>query len=131
MRKLAAITFAALVLTGCGSTASDGSGSTKRDEATETSVPKGLASTDASKDVGVPECKQDATTGTTAGTVKVTNSSSKRSDYSITVVLESAGGKEQVETTFGSVEALEPGQVASADLYFTKAMPEGGACRVA
>jgi hypothetical protein len=131
MRKLPAIALATFVLVGCGSTTSDSSsGSTKKEEAgTESSISKGLGSADASGDVAEPEC-QPNDLGTASGSVEVTNTSSERSDYAITVVMESADGKKQIEATYGGVEALEPGQTGTAELSFSEAMPDGATCRV-
>ncbi len=42
--------------------------------------------------------------------VTITNHSSKRSDYFVTVALESADGKTQIDTSTVIVQNLEPGQ---------------------
>lgn len=138
MRRAALILMAAAMLAGCGSSAgSDGASDTTKPaadakveetETTEGDITQGLGSKDASADAGEPTCANDSGMGT--GKVPVTNNSSKRSDYSITVAAESADGKTQIETTYASAEAVEPGQSAEAELYFSKELPAGAVCKV-
>ncbi len=54
----------------------------------------------------------DSTLSSAEVPVRVTNSSSKRSDYFITIALEDAKGKTQLDTTDVFVTNLEPGQTS-------------------
>jgi hypothetical protein len=89
-----------------------------------------FGSEDAIEDVGEPTCTGDDTLDSTTGSVSVTNSSSERSDYSVTVALESADGSEQIDTTFVSFTGIEPGQSATEELYFFDPYPAGATCEV-
>jgi hypothetical protein len=85
---------------------------------------------DEAEDVGEPECRADDSLDSTGGSVSVSNSSSERSDYSVTIALESADGSEQIDTTFVSFTGIEPGQSANEELYFFEPYPAGATCRV-
>lgn len=79
-------------------------------------VSQGVAAQDASHDVqvGALRVRKDFGVVTDALVrVTVTNRSSKRSDYIITVALESANGKTQIDTADVFVQNLEPGQTKS------------------
>ena len=56
-------------------------------------------------------------------TAKVTNNSSKRSNYIISVAVESADGKTQITTTAMAVNDLEPGQTTTAKGLVTEEIP--------
>lgn len=125
MVKLAVVAVASLLVAGCtGMEANVSYPST-------TTTPGGSAEDQgaAARDVAPPSCSNDRR-GLAAGTVTVTNSSSQRSDYVITVVLEPAEGGPKIRSTTTSVDGLEPGQTGSGELRFTKAMPAGTTCRV-
>jgi hypothetical protein len=79
---------------------------------------KGIGSQDASGDVKLGSYTTDAIKVGHVG-VTVTNHSSKRSDYMITVALESADGHTQYDTADVYVQNLEPGQTSSQDGIFT------------
>jgi hypothetical protein len=75
-------------------------------------VSRGIGSQDATGDVKLGSYTTDAIkVGHVA--VTVTNHSSKRSDYVITVALESADGHTQYDTADVYVQNLEPGQTTS------------------
>jgi hypothetical protein len=72
-------------------------------------------------DVAATRCRTDAGEPL-AAEVEVTNDSSERSNYTIDVAFESAGG-DQIETGFGFVSALEPGQSRVVDIQTLTASP--------
>jgi hypothetical protein len=76
---------------------------------------------DEDDDVAATQCRTDAGEPL-AAEVEVTNDSSERSNYTIDVAFESAGG-DQIKTGFGSVSALEPGQSRVVDIQTLTASP--------
>jgi hypothetical protein len=72
-------------------------------------------------DVAATRCRTDAGEPL-AAEVEVTNDSSERSNYTIDVAFESAGG-DQIETGFGFVSALEPGQSRVVEIQTLTASP--------
>jgi hypothetical protein len=81
-------------------------------------VSRGIGSQDATGDVKLGSYTTDVIKVGHVG-VTVTNHSSKRSDYMITVALESADGRTQYDTADVYVQNLEPGQSTSQDGIFT------------
>jgi hypothetical protein len=81
-------------------------------------------------DVAAPACRVDVA-GLMAAKARVTNHSSKRSNYLIRVTFEGADGG-QLATSGTVVTALEPGQSTTATAHALQGPPEGGAftCRV-
>ena len=75
-----------------------------------TTVSKGIGARDASKDVSNLAIADPDAIGIRYVSAKVTNNSSKRSNYFIEVAIESADGKTQIDTTTLVVSNLEPGQ---------------------
>lgn len=93
-------------------------------------ISKGIASKDASADVKIGRLKAKKILGQVSyyyAPVTVTNHSSKRSDYVITVALESADGKMQIDTADMLIQNLEPGQSKSdeGDFLTTDKVPAG------
>ena len=83
-------------------------------------VSQGIGSQNASGDVKLGSYTTDAAQfGHVA--VTITNHSSKRSDYLITVAVESADGHTQYDTADVYVQNLEPGQTTSQDGIFANA----------
>ena len=85
---------------------------------------------DASGDVTAGAVKNDPTLGWASAPVTVVNNSSGRSDYMITVVLESADGSTQIDSAYATVTNLEPGQKTVQTAQFTKAAPVGAKLKV-
>lgn len=87
------------------------------------------SSADEADDVAGTRCRTEAGE-LLAAEVEVTNDSSERSNYAIDVAFESADG-DQVETAFGFVTALEPGQSRVVDVQTLTSSPAPGVtCRV-
>ncbi len=81
-------------------------------------------------DVAVTSCVPDSG-GFAAAKVVVTNTSSKASNYVITVTFEAAGGATQVGTGLASVNGLLPGQKSvPQDVSSLQTAPAGYTCRV-
>jgi hypothetical protein len=98
---------------------------------TVSGVDKGIGSADASADVTGAVLGQPDATGFRAVTLTVTNNSSKRSNYLIDLSIESANGAIQYETSFASVNNLEPGQTTTVDsLAITKTVPVDAVVRI-
>jgi hypothetical protein len=102
-----------------GLSSTTGNTAAPKTSAPKPGVSKGIASKDASNDVKVGKLKVEGG-GLGFGSVEVTitNHSSKRSDYAITVALESADGKQQFDTADVFVQNLEPGQSKKAEGEF-------------
>lgn len=82
-------------------------------------VSKGLGSKDASGDIKLG--KPDASNGFSIDVpVTAKNSSSKRSDYIVSLSLESADGSTQYDTATALLENVEPGQTATDTASFLK-----------
>ena len=64
------------------------------------------------------------------GEVKITNSSSKRSDYFVTVAAESPDGATRIDETMVSVMGLDPGQNATEKGIFSKDVPADAVLKV-
>jgi hypothetical protein len=80
-------------------------------------VSHGIGSQDASGDVKLGKYTADSV-GFGHVQVTVTNHSSKRSDYLITVALESGNGRTQYDTALVTVQNLEPAQSSNQDGAF-------------
>lgn len=95
-------------------------------------VSKGLGTSDASKDVSAPTIVREgeAPLELVYGQVEVTNNSSKRSDYFVTVVAESSDGSVRHDETMVSVNGLEPGQSSTEKGIFTKDIPADAVLKV-
>ncbi|HEX2905056.1 MAG TPA: hypothetical protein VHO01_16500 [Jatrophihabitans sp.] len=82
-------------------------------------VSKGLGSKDATGDIKIGQ--PDASNGFDIEVpVTATNSSSKRSDYMVSLSLESADGKTQYDTASAFLQNVEPGQTAADKAIFIK-----------
>ena len=93
-------------------------------------VSGGLGTADAAKDVEIVSCLNDDVLQIGQPVVRITNNSSKRSDYYLTVAVETDEGKTQVDTAIGSADGLEPGQSTEADTIMMEPIPEGATCRL-
>ena len=82
---------------------------------TSDSIAMGLGSQDASSDVEVISCGKPDAIGFSYPRVKVTNLSSKPSDYMITVVLESKNGTVKYGDSLIFINRLMPGQTSTED----------------
>lgn len=125
---LCAVATGFLLLAGCSSTGkSSGGGSTTAKPRASTSVSHNIGSKDASADVTVGAVTVDSTLGLPSAPVTVVNHSSKRSHYLITIALESADGKTQIDSTIVAVNDLDPGQSAKETAQFatTEKLPTG------
>jgi len=126
MRKSWGPIIAAVVVTvivsGCSSTSnSDKPSATHSTTAKpKTSVSKGIGAKDASGDVKIGKLTIDPDLKWGSVPITITNSSSKRSNYVITVVAESADGKTRFDEALVLVNDLEPGQKSVEKAQFTK-----------
>jgi hypothetical protein len=95
---------------------------------TSPGVSKGIGANNASGDVKIGKTTYDAQLSDTSVRVTVTNRSSKRSDYLITLALESSDGKTQLDTADLFVQNLEPGQSSpqTGDFLSLNAAPPAG-----
>ena len=84
-------------------------------EVAEGGVSNGIGSKDATADVGTPTMTPADSLGFSTVQIPVTNNSSGRSNYWIDVVIESADGATQFESTMAIVNDLDPGQSATAE----------------
>jgi hypothetical protein len=95
-------------------------------------VSKGLGTADASGDVSAPSIVRDGEGEfqLVYGQVTVTNNSSKRSDYFVTVVAVSSDGSVRHDETMVSVMGLEPGQTSTEKGLFSKDIPADAVLKV-
>lgn len=92
------------------------------------SIGQGLGSKDASGDVDSVECAPgDVFVDVT---VKVTNRSSKTSNYFVTVVAESQDGMTKYDDTTVMILDLKPNQTMTEESIFTNEIPSDAVCKV-
>lgn len=120
LKKLA---ITAVLIVGIGGSIASGSSSTgsgsgsdtgKGDSAT--SNEKEVGASDEVDDVKLTKCFTDDMLGYPKATIKVTNNSSKASDYLIEVTFESKDGKTQFGTGNTIISNLKPGQTKTEDV---------------
>jgi hypothetical protein len=98
---------------------------------TVSGVDKGIGSADASADVSGAVLGQPDAIGFRTVMLTVTNNSSKRSNYMIDLSIESPDGTTQYDTSFASVNNLEPGQTTTVDaLSITKTIPADAVVKI-
>jgi hypothetical protein len=99
---------------------------------TSPGVSQGLGAKNATGDVVIGKLATQADTNLSEAPVTITNRSSKRSDYFVTVALESSNGKTQIDTSTVFVQNLEPGQssVQTADFITTLTTPAPAGAQV-
>jgi hypothetical protein len=86
---------------------------------------------DHSEDAAITSCSKDATTGFPTAKVKITNNSSKSSNYIVTVAFTSADGSVQYDTGLAAVDNLNPGQTTTSDASSLKDdVPAGFVCKI-
>lgn len=126
----AAVLFAAVALAASGDGDSD-SADGDAEDATENDVSQGVGSADASDDVSDPQVVREGEgdLGIVYGEVTITNNSSERSDYFVTIVAESPDGATRHDETMVSVTGLEPDQSATERGLFTSDIPDDAALR--
>ena len=141
--KARAVALVIVALVAIGATTASGSDTTTGSDSktgptssspgvTGTTVSKGLGSSDASADVTDPTIVRegDADLQNVSAQVTITNNSSKRSDYFVTVVAESPDHKTRYDDTVVSVTALDPGQSTTEKGLFLKEIPADAVVRV-
>jgi hypothetical protein len=125
MRKTWALVLVPIAFAvGCQSSSSGSSSGTSG--TTSSSSSKAPAAVDHAEDVTITACTADTTTGYLDAKVKVTNHSSKTSNYAITIAFESKDGSEQLDTGIVAVNNLAPGQSSDQDAVSLKSAPAGG-----
>ena len=88
---------------------------------TASGVSKGIGANDAAADVTVVKLGDVDVLGFRKAELKITNNSSKRSNYIIELSLESADGKTQLDTSTVTATNVDPGQSTGGNvLPFTK-----------
>lgn len=93
------------------------------------SISQGLGSADASDDVELTACGPDEF-GWGNAEVAITNTSSKRSDYFVTVAFESADGNEKFADAIAHSMNVEPGQRSTVEANSLTEVPGGATCRI-
>jgi hypothetical protein len=94
-------------------------------------IRSGRSPLDHREDVTIASCATDQTVNAPAAKVTVKNSSSKPSDYFVTIAFESPDGKTQYDTAIAAFNSLGPGQTASDTATSTKSgVPAGFGCKV-
>jgi hypothetical protein len=112
------VPIAALGLLTLGACSSDLEGTAKLDgKPSSDGVSNGVGTKDATADVGAPTAAAPDAIGFVTIKIPVTNHSSGRSDYWIDLVIESADGKRQFETTSATVNGLEAGQSTTVEAF--------------
>jgi hypothetical protein len=113
---IAVLVFATLIpLTACD----PGSDSTTTSPSSaNTTVDSGVGSKDATADVKIGTTFEVDSIGVPSVDVTITNNSDKKSDYYITVTLNTADGSEQLDDGVVFVDGLKPGQVKKDQIVF-------------
>lgn len=123
--SMAAIgTLTAVALTGCSVDSSGGSSPSGSKSGSDETKGKVLQH---AKDVKITKCKRDQF-GDLDAKVRITNHSSKASDYIVTVAFESQNGSEQIDTGTAIVDSLQPGQSTNQDAGGTKSYKKQFKC---
>jgi hypothetical protein len=131
---VAAVVAVIVIAAAVGGTAgseSDDTTAKKQTEGTDTGkADEGTkSSTDHSEDAQIVSCGKDDTTGFPVAKVKVTNNSSKSSNYIITVSFNN--GSEQIDTGLASANNLNPGSSTTQEAASLKSdVPAGFTCRI-
>jgi hypothetical protein len=130
---LAGALFVAVLAT--AASGSDSATKAKSDGTTktgDTSITNGLGSADASGDVTDPKIVREGEDPLTLtyASVAIKNNSSKRSDYFVTLAVESPDGATRIDETVVSVSGLEPGQSAVEKGMLTKDIPADAVVKV-
>lgn len=110
-------------------TASNGNGNGEAAEG-DNDVSTGLGSQDAVDDVEVTDCGLEPDLGWATATVTITNNSSGRSDYFVTVAFETDDGATRTDEGLASASNLEPDQVTEVDAPTATEAPENVECRI-
>lgn len=120
-----AVLFGVVALAASGETDDDSDGGDAGD-ATEDDVSQGAGSADASADVSEPQVVREGQgeLGIVYAEVTITNNSSERSDYFVTIVAESPDGATRHDETLVSVIDLDPGQSTTERGPFTADVPD-------
>lgn len=106
--------------------ASAAGGSKHHDGSSSSSgVSQGVASQDASGDVKLGPVQAPDALGIRYEKITVVNHSSERSDYMISVAVQSADGKTQYDTGTALINNVDPSQTASDKVMFTNQIPAG------
>lgn len=99
-------------------------------ETTEDGVSTGLGSADATGDVELLGCGPDEDgLGWGTAQVQITNNSSERSNYAITVAFEVEDGATRLDTGLAFAEAIEPGQSTEVEAATTSEVPDDVECK--
>ena len=127
LKKRYIFTIAVLLIVGFAIANSQGS----KDEPTVSGVDKAIGAADASADVSGAVLGQPDAIGFRRSPLTVTNNSSKRSNYMIDLSIESPDGATQYDTSFASVNNLEPGQTTTAEAFsITKTIPADAVVKI-
>lgn len=128
----AAVLFAAVALAASGETDDDSGADGDADESAENDISQGAGSADASADVSDPQVirEGEGDLSIVYGEVTITNNSSERSDYFVTIVAESPDGATRHDETLVMVVDLEPGQSSTERGIFTSDIPEDAALKI-
>jgi len=127
---LALIVIVSIATSGGGGSKSSSTSSPAVQSSTSSSGSTGSKPLQHAGDVAVTSCVPDSV-GYAAAKVVVTNTSSKASNYAVTVTFETAGGATQVGTGLATVDGLLPGQKSvPQDVSSLQTAPAGYTCRV-
>lgn len=131
---IAAIAIAAAAGAGGGDSSdtastAQGESSTAQGEGSS-EVSQGLGSKDATADIEELDCGSPDALGIVYPSVTVRNNSSKPSNYSITIVMESSDRSVKYDETYVFISNLLPGQTQTEEGLFTSELPDGAICRI-
>ena len=115
---------------GSGNNETTSSGDDASTSQTEDSISTGLGSKDASSDIVDIDCGTPDAIGVSYPTVTIKNNSSKKSDYFVTLVAESADGSTRYADTIVSAMGLNPGQTTTEKGMWMEEFPSGTICKV-
>jgi hypothetical protein len=131
MKRTRSVLVGATILVALG--ASIASGSSSDDAASgdsSSSGEKAVGAANEASDVKIKSCSKDDTFDWAEAQLKVTNSSSKASDYSIEVTFTSKDGKTQLGTGVTFISNLAPGQTKNEKVSNTEEVSGKFTCKV-
>ncbi len=132
---LAIISTSAFVLLGSGEdSGSKSSGDSSSNTSASSSNDSSSSNTDVGEssevdDVTITSCGADEL-GQLEAVLRITNNSSKPSNYMVNVAFESPDGSEQLDTGFALVDTLQPGQSTNESAITFTTAPADFKCRI-
>lgn len=123
------ISSSLLALAASGETAGTSGNSDSSSASSDSGDSSGSGDNIPEDDVDIASCTTDSL-GSPEAKIKITNHSSKPSNYIVEVAFESADGSTQIDTSMVAVNNLQPGQSATEDAVTFGEAPSDFVCKI-